>query len=130
MHCHQQGYIGLFIIINTQQNEVISKKHSKSLPHDSKEFIDAPFISSSNIIGFKLLQRNEYNLFVEKCKFGLDVNCYNSHICCMNEKLPEHLVDATLIFDEMPDYHGLFKYLQMLALQLLTVHSKPSIKGL
>ncbi len=24
----------------------------------------------------------------------------------MNENLPEHLVDATLIFDEIPDYHG------------------------
>ncbi len=111
--------IGLFTVIITQQNEVISKKHSKSLPPDAKEFIYMPFISSSN-------QKNEYNSLVEKCKNGVDMNHFSSHLCCMNEKLPEHhwfLMRCQIIMD-------LFKCLQVLVLQPLTVHSKPLIKGL
>ncbi len=63
-------------------------------------------MTSYKIIRFKPLWKNEYNLMVEKFKNGVKLNLYNSCLTSMNENTSEHLLDLTLIFNEMPNYYG------------------------
>lgn len=123
-------HIGLFIVITTHKNKPISKQHSTSLPCNSKDCVYAPFISSSNIITFKPIQKKEYKSLLEKCTNGLPVNSYNSNLSSMNDRLPELLIDATSIFTAMPEYHGFVQVLLVLVPRLLTAPSIPSIKAI
>ncbi len=121
----KRANIGLFIIITTQQNSLISKEQSKSIPPNSKKFIFAPFITSSNIVKFKPLRKTEYFSLVDKCKNGIKVNLYNSYLASMNKRSSEHLVDATSIFNDMPNYHGFVQIFAGAGAPKVDLTSKP-----